>query len=82
MLKIYQKIQKLFRVSITHHGTILGYNLPRFWEVRVCTEITDCFNQTSPTNPGLLVETCYNRTDVIKTELRENEYYISVNVPA
>ena len=45
--------------------------------MKVCTEILDCYNQTSPTS-GLTVETCYNRTDVVKTELRENNYYISV----
>ena len=52
--------------------------MPRFGEVKVSTDITDCFNETSPSEPGLMVERCYNRTDVVKTDLRENNYYISV----
>ena len=54
-----------------------GYNLPRFWEVRVCT-ITDCYGGEGNLSSGTMEENCFNRTDVVKTELRENNYYISV----
>ena len=54
-----------------------GYNLPRFWEVRVCT-ITECYGGETNQSSGLTEENCFNRTDVVKTELRENNYYISV----
>ena len=54
-----------------------GYNLPRFWEVEVCT-ITECYGGEANQSSGPTEENCFNRTDVVKTELRENNYYISV----
>ena len=54
-----------------------GYNLPRFWEVRVWT-VTECYSEEENQSSGTTEENCFNRTDVVKTELRENNYYISV----
>ena len=64
---------------------ISAYNLPRFFEVKVC-KFTQCDNfsyildpshATNNSDNGLT--NCFNVTDVVKTELRENNIYISVS---
>ena len=56
----------------------LGYNLPRFWEVEVyCKE--ECEASTISSNTSLSLTTCYNVTDVVKTSLRQDQYYIAVS---
>ena len=63
---------------------ISGYNLPRFFEVKVY-EVEDC--KTFSLAPGLdtsasshsgNVTNCFNVTDVVTTELRNNDIYIEV----
>ena len=67
---------------------ISAYNLPRFFEVKVC-KFTQCDNYSFILDPSLAnnssdisntdLTSCFNATDVVKTELRENNIYISVS---
>lgn len=72
---------------------IAGYNLPRFFEVEVCHFVEcDSFNGNQKGQSGNgnvsswkyhirsneTVLNCFNVTDVIKTDLRESDIYISV----
>ena len=67
---------------------ISAYNLPRFFEVKVC-KFTQCDNFSYILDPSLAnnssynsntdLTSCFNATDVVKTELRENNIYISVS---
>ena len=52
-----------------------GYNLPRFWEVKVFYQ-----EECEATNTSLSIPTCYNITDVVKTSLRQDQYYIAVSI--
>merc|ERR1712038_1742565 len=76
-----------FRTRLAVLGTsilALGYNLPRFFEVKVY-EVEDC--KTFSLAPGLdtsassqsgNVTNCFNVTDVATTDLRNNDIYIEI----
>ena len=59
---------------------ISGYNLPRFFEVKVY-EVEDCKTfslDTSASSHSGNVTNCFNVTDVVTTDLRNNDIYIEV----